>query len=62
MPKKSKIVKPINQNVKDYSLKLNYKVEEDIKPVKIQENKIFEMMGAHTNQQKTNNNKGTKYK
>ncbi len=49
MPKKTKVVKPINQNVKDYSLKLNYKVEEDIKPVKIQENKIFDMMGAKSN-------------
>ena len=49
MPKKSKVVKPINQNVKDYSLKLNYKVEEDIKPVKIEESKIFEMMGAKNN-------------
>ena len=46
MPKKTKIVKPIQTNIPNYSLQLNYKVEEDIKPVKIQENKIFEMMGA----------------
>lgn len=49
MPKKSKVVKPINENVKDYSLKLNYKVQEDIKPIKIQENKIFEMMNGKSN-------------
>lgn len=49
MPKKSKVVKPIEPNVKDYSLKLNYKVEEDIKPNKIVESKIFEMMGGKSN-------------
>lgn len=57
MPKKTKVVKQINENVKDYSLKLNYKVEEDIKPVKIEENKIFEMMNGNKG---TNSNKKTK--
>jgi len=52
MPKKTKVVKPIQQNVKDYSLKLNYKVEEDIKPEKIQESKIFEMMSAKKDKNK----------
>ena len=53
MPKKTKVVKPIEPNVKDYSLKLNYNVERDIKPNKIQENKIFEMMNGKKSNKKT---------
>lgn len=46
MPKKTKstVVKPIQSGTKDYSLKLNYDVEKAIKPNKIKEKDIFEMM------------------
>lgn len=46
MPKKTKVVKPIQAGTKDYSLKLNYDVESSIKPNKIREKEIFEMMGG----------------
>jgi hypothetical protein len=51
MPKK---VKPISKNTKDYSLKLNYNVEKDIKPKRINEKEIFEMMGGKKNKKKKN--------
>jgi hypothetical protein len=45
MPK-TKVVKPIASGTKDYSLKLNYNVDTSIKPKKISEKEIFEMMGG----------------
>jgi hypothetical protein len=43
MPK-TKVVKQIKSGTSDYSLKLNYNVEKDIKPKSIKEKDIFEMM------------------
>ena len=43
MPK-TKVVKPIQSGTSDYSLKLNYNIESDIKPKSIKEKDIFEMM------------------
>lgn len=52
MPKKTKLVKPIQTGTKDYSLKLNYDVEKSIKPNKIREQEIFEMMGGKKTKKK----------
>lgn len=54
MPKKTKttVVKPIQSGTKDYSLKLNYDVEKAIKPNKIKETDIFEMMQSKKSKKK----------
>lgn len=59
MPK-SKVVKPIQSGTKDYSLKLNYKVEESIKPKKINEKDIFEMMQGQKTIKSTHKNRKKK--
>jgi hypothetical protein len=41
---KTKVVKPIQSGTSDYSLKLNYNIESDIKPKGIKEKDIFVMM------------------
>lgn len=52
MPNKTKVVKPIQTGTMDYSLKLNYDVESSIKPKKIREKEIFEMMGGKKTKKK----------
>ena len=53
MPK-TKVVKQIKSGTADYSLRLNYNVEKDIKPKKIKEKDIFDKMkgGSKKNNKK----------
>ena len=44
--KKTKVVKPMNVSIPNYHQNLNYKVEEEIKPIVIRPKEIFEMMNA----------------
>jgi len=48
MPK-TKVVKPIKEGTTNYSLRLNYKIENDITAKKIVEKDIFDMMKGEKN-------------